>query len=206
MELTWYGLSCFKINERGLSSIVTDPYDAGFGLELPRLKADIVTQSNDSPAHNNLLAVNGVSQMLAGPGEYEIGGVFITGVGSRGKERNTSFRFDLNGLTVVHVGRMTKLPSQARIEALGEVNVLLLPVGGGNRLNGAQAAELVAMIEPGIVVPMHYAMDGIEAELEGVERFLNEMGSADVEPTSSLRLSKSNVPEETQTVLLTPKL
>lgn len=202
MELTWYGLSCFRLVERGLSTVVTDPYAATSGLELPRIKTDIVTRSNELVDGE----IASASRMLTGPGEYEIGGVFITGVAARGKERNTIFRIDMNGVSVVHVGRLTKLPSQTQIEALGEVNVLLLPVGGGNRLNGVQAAELVAMIEPGIVVPMHFAQEGLNGDLEGVERFLNEMGSAEIEPTTSLRVSSSSVPEETQTVLLTPKL
>ncbi len=202
MELTWYGLSCFRLVERNLSTVVTDPHSDASGLTLPRIKTDIVTRSNELVDGE----IAGATRTLTGPGEYEIGGVFITGVASRSKERNTIFRVDMNGVTVVHVGRMTKLPSQTQIEALGEVNILLVPVGGGNRLNGVQAAELVAMIEPGIVVPMHFAQDGVSKELDGVEKFLNELGSADLEPTSSLRVSSSSSPEETQIVLLTPKV
>jgi L-ascorbate metabolism protein UlaG (beta-lactamase superfamily) len=202
MELTWYGLSCFRLVERSFSTIVTDPHGEASGLILPRIKTDIVTRSNELVDGD----IAGATRTLTGPGEYEIGGVFITGVASRGKARNTIFRFDMNGVTVVHVGRLTKLPSQLQIEALGEVNVLLLPVGGGNRLNGVLAAELVAMIEPGIVVPMHFAQEGITKELDGVEKFLNEMGSAELEPASTLRVSSGSVPEETQIVLLTPKL
>ncbi len=201
MEITWYGLSCFRLVERNLSSIITDPYSADVGLELPRTKTDIVTRSHADV--NGEIAT--ATRTLTGPGEYEIGGVFITGIAARGKERNTIFRFDLNGLKVVHLGRLTKIPSQTQIEALGEVNVLLLPVGGSGCLNGVQAAELVAMIEPGIVVPMQFAQEGVTQALESVERFLNEMGSADLQPVSSLRVSSSGVPDETQTVLLAPK-
>lgn len=201
MELTWYGLSCFRLVERNLSTVVTDPFGEASGLMLPRVKADIVTRSNELVDGE----IGGKVRTLTGPGEYEIGGVFITGIASRGKARNTIFRINMNGVTVVHVGRMTKLPTQPQIEALGEVNVLLLPVGGGNRLNGVQAAELVALIEPNIVVPMHFAQEGVTKELDGVEKFLNELGSADLEPTTSLRVSSGSSSDETRVVLLTPK-
>lgn len=177
-----------------MAAVVTDPFSEQAGLTLPKLKADIVTRSHAAVDG----AVQTTGRELSGPGEYEIGGVFITGIATKGKERNTIFRFNFGGLTVVHAGRLNRMPSQTQIEALGEVNVLLLPVGGEGTLNGVQAAELVAMIEPGIVVPMQFGP-------EGVEKFLNEMGSADLEPTASLRVSGSSVPEETQTVLLEAK-
>ena len=58
------------------------------------------------------------------------------------------FLFDFGDLTVAHLGDMAKVPTQTKIEALEQVDVLLVPVGGGNSLNAAQAAELVSMLEP----------------------------------------------------------
>ena len=101
---------------------------------------------------------------------------------------------------------MTKLPSQSQVEALGEVNILLLPVGGGNSLGAGQAAELVSLIEPNIVIPMHFKTEGLKLELEGVERFLQEIGISDIAPLPSLRVTNGSLPEETQIVLLTPRV
>jgi L-ascorbate metabolism protein UlaG (beta-lactamase superfamily) len=209
MELTWYGLSCFRMSERGQAAVVTDPYESNVGLPPLKLRADVVTVSHNAPGHNHIQAVAGCRHALTGPGEYEIGGVFITGIAT-GQEarttRNVLYLFDFNGLTVAHLGDMDKVPSQTQIEALEQVNVLLVPVGGGNSLNAAQAAELVSMLEPNIVVPMHYKIDGLNLPLDSVERFLKEMGVTESGAETSLKVTASSLPEETQVALLTPRL
>lgn len=209
MELTWYGLSCFRMAERGQATIVTDPYNGNLGLPNLKLKADVVTVSHNAPGHNHLDAVTGREYALTGPGEYEIGGVFITGIATVQEARTTQnvlFLFDYGGLTIAHLGDMDKVPSQTQIEDLEQVNVLLLPVGGGNSLNAAQAAELVSMLEPSIVIPMHYKIPGLTLELDGVERFLKEMGVTEPVSENSLKLTSGNLPEETQIVLLNPRV
>jgi L-ascorbate metabolism protein UlaG (beta-lactamase superfamily) len=209
MELTWYGLSCFRLAERGFAQVITDPFDEKVGLKVPNLKADIVTVSHDARGHNHIAGVIGYSHALTGPGEYEIGGVFITGIATAQQseqQRNVLFMFDYEGLTVAHLGDMSQVPTQTQIEALEQVNVLLVPVGGGGSLNASQAAELVSMLEPNVVVPMHYAMPKLNIELDGVERFLSEMGVAKVEEMPVLRLSRSKLPEETEIAILNPRV
>jgi L-ascorbate metabolism protein UlaG (beta-lactamase superfamily) len=146
---------------------------------------------------------------LDGPGEYEIGNVFITGIVTKGaghEDGNVIFLFDYDGLKIAHLGDLDKVPSQTEIEALEEVNILLLPVGGGKSLNAAQASELVSMLEPNIVVPMHYQLPGLNLELDDIDRFLKEMGVTEPTEEDSLKVSSSNLPEETETVILVPKL
>ncbi|MCA9901718.1 MAG: MBL fold metallo-hydrolase [Anaerolineales bacterium] len=209
MEITWYGLSCFRLNERKHASVITDPYNGKLGLPALKVKGDVVTISHDAPGHNYATAVNGVQHNLDGPGEYEIGNVFITGIVTKSAARannNVIFLFDYDGLKIAHLGDLDKVPSQTEIEALEEVNVLLLPVGGGNSLNAAQASELVSMLEPNIVVPMHYKLPGLNLELDELDRFLKEMGVTDPTQEDSLKISLTNLPEETETVILTPKL
>jgi L-ascorbate metabolism protein UlaG (beta-lactamase superfamily) len=209
MELTWYGLSCFRLTERKHASVITDPYNGKLGLPNLKLKADVVTISHDAQGHNNAAAVIGAQHNLDGPGEYEIGNVFITGIITKSTTRsnnNIIFLFDFDGLKVAHLGDLDKVPSQTEIEALEEINVLLLPVGGGNSLNAAQASELVSMLEPNIVIPMHYQMPGLKLELDEVDRFLKEMGVTEPTEEDSLKISLTNLPEETETVILTPKL
>jgi L-ascorbate metabolism protein UlaG (beta-lactamase superfamily) len=209
MELTWYGLSCFRLNDRGMASVVTDPYDSSVGLSSLKLKGDVVTISHDATGHNNASAVSSKKHTLTGPGEFEIGGVFITGISttrSVNEIDNVLFLFDYNGLTIAHLGDMAEVPTQTQIEALEQVNILLVPVGGGQSLNAAKAAELVSMLEPSIVVPMHYDMEGLSVELDGVDRFLQEMGSTEPSEEASLRITPSSLPEETEVVLLTPKI
>jgi L-ascorbate metabolism protein UlaG (beta-lactamase superfamily) len=208
MEIVWYGLSCFRLTERKHASIVTDPYNGSLGLPQLKLKADVVTISHDAKGHNHDKAVTGVQHTLTGPGEYEIGNVFIHGIMTptdAKTSRNVVFMYDFNGITVAHLGDMQKVPSQTHIEALEEVNILLLPVGGGNSLNAAQASELVSMLEPNIVIPMHYQLPDIKVELDEVDRFLKEMGVTEPKQEDSLKVTSSNFNEETEIVLLTPK-
>ncbi len=209
MELTWYGLSCFRLVERKHATVVTDPYGKTVGLPELKLRADIVTVSHKARGHSHLSAVSGSSHVLDGPGEYEIGDVFINGIATFSKDkksRNVLFVFELGGLAVAHLGDLQHVPAQKEMEALGEVNVLLVPVGGGNSLNATQAAELVSLLEPNIVVPMHYQLPGQKLELEGVDRFLNEMGVTEAREEATLKFTASGLPEETETVLLKPKV
>jgi L-ascorbate metabolism protein UlaG (beta-lactamase superfamily) len=208
MEITWYGLSCFRLTERGMASIVTDPFNSKQGLPALKVRGEVVTVSNDAQSHSFTSAVSGRQHSLTGPGEYEIGGIFITGITTTQEsndKRNVLFVFDYDGLTIAHLGEMAKVPSQTQIEALEEVNVLLVPVGGGSSLNASQAAELVSMLEPNFVIPMHYMIPGLKVELEGVERFLKEMGVSDPEEAASLKVSANTLPDETQIALLTPR-
>lgn len=209
MELTWYGLSCFRLVERKYASIVTDPYSPSLGLGELKLKADVVTVSHDAGGHNYVRGVGTPDHILNGPGEYEIGNVFITAIITNGKnaeQRNIVYLFDFDGLTVAHLGDMGEVPSQKQIEALELVNVLLVPVGGGSSLNAAKASELVSMLEPNIVIPMHYQLPKLGLKLEEVDRFLKEMGATDAKEENSLKVSADHLPVETAVVLLTPKL
>ncbi|NOY98937.1 MAG: MBL fold metallo-hydrolase [Chloroflexi bacterium] len=211
MEITWYGHSCFRLTERGLAAVVTDPFDHGVvGYEALKLKANIVTVSHDTPGHNFVRAVKGYSHVITGPGEYEIGGVFITGVqtngyGKKAKEeqpRNTLYVFDYNGITVAHLGDLNQVLSRAQVEALGTVNVALVPVGNGGGLNAAKAAEVVSLLEPNIIVPMHYGTPATKLSLDPLDKFLKEMGLGTDEPQPSLKVTTSGLPRETRVVVL----
>jgi len=189
-----------------MATVVTDPYDHNeVGFNPLKLKGDIVTISHDAPGHSFLKGVKGNEWALRGPGEYEIGGVFITGVATDDKkDRNMVYIFDYGGVTVAHLGDMKSVPSRSQVEAFGTVNVLLVPVGGGKSLNASTAAEVISLIEPGIVVPMHYKVDGGSAKLNQLGQFVKEMGLSADEPENSLKVTSSSVPEETQVVMLAP--
>lgn len=211
MEITWYGHSCFRMVERGMATVVCDPYDhRAIGYEPLKLKADIVTVSTDLPGHNYAAAVKSDPHMVTGPGEYEIGGVFITGVQTNGHSRksndlprNTLYLIDFNGVTVVHLGTMDRIPSQAEVEALGPVHVALVPVGGGRGLNASKAAEAISLLEPSIVIPMHYSTPLSTVELEPLNKFLKEMGLSQVDVLPSLKItSASTLAEETRVIVL----
>ncbi len=210
MEITWYGHSCFRLTERNYATVVTDPFDnKTVGYEPLKLKAEIVTISHDAPGHNNSEAVKGTTHVITGAGEFEIGGVFITavqtdGAGKKAKDkvRNTVYVFDYDGITVAHLGDIQQAPTQSEVEALGTVNVLLIPVGGGGSLNAAKAAEVISMLEPNIVIPMHYSTPDAKLDLDSLNKFLKEMGLGKQDAQPSLKVTRSGLPEETRVVVL----
>jgi L-ascorbate metabolism protein UlaG (beta-lactamase superfamily) len=212
MDITWHGHSCFRINERGMAAVVTDPYDPEVtGYAPQKLRADVVTVSCDKPEHNYLKAIRGKAFEITGPGEYEVGGVFITGLrinGSKRKKseddvRNTVYVIDYNGLTVAHLGELNSVPSQTEVEGMGEVHVALVPVGGKTSLNAAKAAEVISLLEPSIVIPMHYGTKESSIKLDPLSKFLKEMGLTQIETEESIKLTSANVlPEETRVMVL----
>ncbi len=222
MEITWYGLSCFRVTQRGMATVVTDPYANSVGLGKLKLKADVVTVSHDAEGHNNLDAISGKFRPLTSPGEYEIGDVFITGVAvgslqngdqdgkkkktkdERPERRNVLFVLDYDGIKVAHLGDLNRVPSRASVEELTAVDVALIPVGGGAALTPSQASELISLIEPSVVIPMHYKTDNEKIALGSVDPFLSEMGISDYEPEESLKVTKSGLTDETQVVVLRP--
>jgi L-ascorbate metabolism protein UlaG (beta-lactamase superfamily) len=180
MDITWFGHSCFRLSERGVT-IVTDPPSDDMGYSRPRIRADVVTISHDHPGHNNRIGFRGGPRIFDGPGEYEVKGVFITGIatyhdGRSGSVRgdNTLFLFDFDGISVCHLGDLGHVPSQTQVEALSDVDVLLIPVGGLHTIDAAKAAEVISLIEPRLVMPS--------------------------EP--ELRVTKSSLPDETQVIVL----
>jgi L-ascorbate metabolism protein UlaG (beta-lactamase superfamily) len=217
MEITWYGHSCFRLTERNYATVVTDPFDSkSIGYDSLKLRSDIVTVSHDAPGHNNTDAVKGTSHVIDGAGEFEIGGVFITGVqtdGGSGKKkakskdgeasaRNTIYVFDYDGITVAHLGDLKEIPPQTEIELLGTINVALVPVGGGGGLNAAKAAEVISLIEPNLVIPMHYATPVAKVSLDSLNKFIKEMGLSKAENQPSLKVTRSGLPSETHVVVL----
>ena len=208
MEIVWYGHSCFKLSERGKATIITDPFGEEIGYPLPKLKADVITVSHDAPGHANIGLVKGARRVIDRPGEYEIGGVFIAGVALHNMavdppKRNLAYIYDFDGLSIAHLGDLDHIPPQSTMEMFGTVNVALVPVGGGGGLNATEAVELISLLEPNIVIPMHFKTDHTPLDLEPLDRFLKEMGINQVDVSPSLKVvNVSSLPEESRVVVL----
>lgn len=213
MDITYLGHSSFKLRGKG-SSVVTDPFGSMVGLPFPKhTAADIVTVSHDHEDHNAVEAVEEHPFVVWGPGEYEIKGVGIVGIGvfhddaggtKRGK--NTIYRIELDGISLVHLGDLGHELSSAQVDALDGVDILFVPVGGVYTIDAGTAAKVVAEIEPAIVIPMHYLRPGMDQKtfggLSGVDVFLKEMGKVDVAPSPKFSITKEKIPEEMQVVVL----
>lgn len=208
MEIFWYGHACFRLRGRGCA-VVTDPFDGSLGYELPRFTGTVVTISHDAPFHNKAGGVRGKPYVISGPGDYEIGGVFVTGVRTDldpkrvpPQKRNTAYLIEIEDVTICHLGNLTDVLPQQQAEDLGPIDVLLIPVGGKSTLTPVKAAEVVNVIEPGYVVPMMYKTPGSKADLGTVTRFFTEMGVEAPEPEEMLKITKSESPETTVVRLL----
>lgn len=213
MIITWYGHSCFKIEARGVT-LAVDPFSKAIGLTPPRFHADIVLVSHSHPDHANAATIHGSPQIISGPGEYEIRGILIQGIPTfhdahRGQDRgpNTVFRIAADSITIAHLGDFGESnlrPETA--EALGDVDILLIPIGGKpSTIDAKTAAAISAQIEPGIVIPIHYKIPGLKASLAGLEPFLKELGVKPPESLPKLTVKKKDLEvRRTNVVILTP--
>lgn len=205
MDITYLGAGSVKLAGKNLT-VVADPYDESAGLGKLNLKADVVTKSQPE----GLLPVHDVIALDL-PGEFEVKGAMITGVPARlhidedGK-RGTAFSVKIDGVNVVVTGNIAGKLDEAEVEKLGQVDVLVVPVGGhGLTLDAEGAAAVVAQLEPSYVVPVHYDDGKTKYALgqDGVNLFLKEMGVSP-EPESKLRVNAKEMPSETSVVVLTP--
>jgi len=208
MEISWLGHSCFRIRGRQ-ATVMTDPYPPDLGYSLGKPTAHIVTVSHQHPGHSYVQGIGGGPRRITGPGEYEIGGVLITGIATfhdreRGKTRgkNTVYLMEVDEVSVCHLGDLGHVLTAEQVEELGNVDVLLLPVGGVSTINAPVAAEVVRQLEPKAVVPMHYKTEALSWELEPVDRFLKEIGVKEIDSQPKLSFTRSSLPASTQVFLL----
>lgn len=217
MHILWHGQSCFQIittPQKGEQvSVCVDPFSKDIGLRSPSFAANLVLVTHDHYDHNNKQALSGQPFIIDGPGEYEIKDVFIQGIQSwhdavEGKERgkNTIYTIDTEDMRLCHLGDLgQKELSDRQLEQMGDVDILMIPVGGVYTINGQEAAKIISQVEPRVVIPMHYAIPKLKVKLDGVDKFLKAMGVRVAEPQGKLLVKKKDLgEEETKVILLKP--
>ena len=208
MDINWLGHSCFRLRGKQ-AAIITDPFPPDLGYTLGKPTADIVTISHQHHSHSYDKGIDGEPKIINGPGEYEIKGVLIIGIatfhdanGGKEKGKNTVYLIEIDGITVCHLGDLGHVLTTEQVEEIDDVDVLLLPVGGGATINASTAAEVLRQIEPRVVIPMHYKTPVLKRELGPVDSFLKEMGIERPASQPKLSLNPSNLPLSTQVFLL----
>ncbi|MEK7519394.1 MAG: MBL fold metallo-hydrolase [Patescibacteria group bacterium] len=221
MQIIWKGQSCFQIlNQAAKNSqaiIAIDPFEEQIGLKVPELQADVLLITHSHFDHNNKKAVSSplpgnIPFVIEGPGEYEVKDIFFQGIHSwhdekEGAERgeNTIYTIEAEGLKLCHLGDFgQKELSEEQIEAIGDIDILMVPVGGTYTIDAKGAQKVISQIEPKIVIPMHYQIPKLKIKLDDLDKFLKIMGAKSIEPQNKFSIKKKDLAEGMKIVVLKP--
>lgn len=209
MTITWLGYSCFKIQGKD-ATVLIDPYSSDIGYKLGKQKVEICLISHEHFSHNNRDSIGEGALIFAEPGEYESKDVFVYGIDSyhdkkdgSEKGKNTIWRIEMEGISLVHLGDLGHSLTAEQKQKLSGVDILMVPVGGGESLNYKEASEICNELEPRIILPMHYQIQDQATKLEGIEKFAKEMAVPAKAELDKLKITEKDLPEEkTQTIIL----
>lgn len=209
MQITWHGQYAVKMAAKE-AMVVLDPYSPATGLSAFRAKADIVGLTNPShPEMSHLSGITGDPRLVQNPGEYSFGTTSVHSIGwfdENGHERSV-MRWKIEGITVLHLGALNRLLTEDELAVVNQdnVDVMLVPVGGGTGLTTKDALTQISTIEPRIVIPIHYKVKGDKESLEAVDQFAKEMGVSPKATESKLLVRANRLPQdEMETILLKP--
>lgn len=214
MHIYWLGQGCFKL-QSGETTVVIDPYPKDIGLKPPRTKADIVVMSD--PSSNGIESVSGDYFLIKGPGEYEVKGIFVYGIGldsvsekteiqsdKKDSQKNivTIYRIEAEDMSVAHLDKLNKSLNNRELEKLENVDILMVPVGGGDVLDAKRAVEIINQVEPRIVIPMQYKLPGLKLKLDPVDNFLKVMHESKIKPVNKYIIKKKDLPQNRTEIII----
>lgn len=215
MNIQYYGHSCFKLftkpSGRGQDEVVIffDPFDKKIGLRPPQGQADIVLVSHEHHDHNNTESLKGDFRIINIPGEYSVSGISIIGIDSyhdseKGSLRgnNTIFLLESEDIKVCHLGDLGTELDAKQMEEISSANVLMIPIGGKYTIDAKKAIEIIKKIEPEIIIPMHYKINGSTVDIANEKEFCDEIGNCSKDKTSRLNLKKKDLEEKKMEVVL----
>lgn len=215
MQITWHGQSLFQIitsPEKNVQvRIVIDPFDKSVGLRVPKLEANIVLVSHQHPGHNNVGAVEGNPFVIENPGEYEVKNIFIQGIlgfhdKAQEKGANTIYTIDSENIKLCHLGDFgQKELTEEQLEKIGEVDILMVPIGGEATLSAKEAAKIMSQLEPRITIPMNYALPKLNVKLESLDKFLKVFGIKSLVPINKLSIKKKDIVTEEAKIIVLQK-
>ncbi|MDA0814986.1 MAG: MBL fold metallo-hydrolase [Chloroflexi bacterium] len=207
MDLTWLGGVATRMRTRS-AAVVMDPYDKSAGGTMGRPDAHIITVSHDDPQRNGVTQVvptEGDPMILTGPGEYEIRGIIVEGVwsslrgeGSVADLRSTLWLFEAEDIRVAHLGGMGVQPTGSVMDLLSVADIVIVPIGQADTLNGADAARAVRAMEPSIVIPVGYDPQDDTA----LKAFVSAMAATPEAPVSRFTVTRRDVSDDTKRLVI----
>ncbi len=199
MQISWSGYGCFRLTE-GAATVLIDPTYEPSAFKLRKTSADVLLLSHEQ-TKEDLACVGEEAFVIDSPGEYEVKSVFVTGLGSG--LTSLVYKLDMDGIIVAWIGPVkAKEVTTEMIDVLDGVDILLIPIGGGEMMSAKEAAGLINQIEPRIVIPAYYKISGSKG-LEPLETFFKEYNSAQ-ETVDKFKITKKDLQaEDTKVVVLT---
>lgn len=205
MEIQYYGANCIRITTKQASVTVDD--------NLSELGAKGVLKAGDIAIYTGPHGIPGVETkvVIDRPGEYEVSKISIKGVSARshmdeeGKKTATLYKLTVDDVRILIVGHIYPELSEAQLEQIGLIDVVILPVGGnGYTLDGVGALKVLKEVEPKVVIPTHFADKQLrypvpQQELSAV---VQQLGIEVKETVPKLKLKASDLPEGTQLVVI----
>lgn len=200
MLIKWYGHSCFLLTGNNGVRVLMDPCDETTGYTLKDIPADVVLCSHDHFDHNYVAAAAGSPTVITEPGDTEAAGISFKGVSTwhdkkNGAERgrNVIFVFEMDGLKIAHLGDLGHLPKADVLKELEDVDVMFMPIGGIFTIDAKEALMLRSLLQPRVMIPMHYATPHVKFELGSLQTFIN---AADTGHIHRLNDSEANITRE----------
>ena len=206
MKVKWRGHASFII-ETDSRTIITDPFNETYGYPMNPVTADIITVSHEHGDHNAVATVSGEPRIIRGSGTVVVEGILIKGINSchdmhQGRERgpNTIFKISAEGIDLVHLGDLGEILSAGQIQEIGNVDVLLLPVGGRYTVDAGEAAQMVSLLQPRVVIPMHFGTPHLSFKLAPLEEFTARYDRIIKKP--ALEIKASDLSQEMKIIVL----
>jgi L-ascorbate metabolism protein UlaG (beta-lactamase superfamily) len=204
MQIYWHGYSSVRIESKNgekASVLVTDPFENESAIRFPRtVDPDVIVLGHQDRKRFALEGVGTKPFVISDPGEYEVKGVFVNGIQDQkkgeGLERPLIYRIFTEGMAIAFIGPLKRKPTDAELERLENIDILLVPVGGGDAYDPEMASDVISIIEPRVVVPLNFAIPGIKTQLGSVEQFCKHLGVCKREDMSKLKIQKKDLPPE----------
>lgn len=214
MQIHYFGLSSFKITTKD-ATVITDPFDKESGLLSPRGAADIIILSEkNNKLYSATSGFSGEPFLMNDPGDYDLKGITVTGIPLKqegdetkdGKPRYVTAMLieaeDMRILNLTHIRTFSM--KEDDLDALGEIDILILPVGGNSVMTAKDASKIAHEIEPKIIIPSHYLTEGLKLPYEKVDGFIKEMGGKSESMEKLLIKKKDLVVDQMQIIVLEP--
>ena len=212
MVITFYGEGCFKL-QSGDFVILTDPIDSKTGLTPPRFKTDVILKTLSPLPLANQLINQPTSQLIYGPGEYNIKDINITGflLAKESSEKffKTIYLLEMEGIKLCLLGHLSEIPEPTILEHLEGIDILFVPAGGPPFLSQKLSVKAIKQLEPKIIIPCFFKIPSLKRPADKIEVFLEEFNgpkTKQIEAQEKLVVKKKDVSDikKTEIVVLKP--